>query len=869
MKTIFRLLCGWMAIALAACTGDELQQIEPLQKPVAQKTISVKAYTPSEQAATRLAFTEETDGSLSLAWSDGDAFTADIGEEKVTFTYNADSKEFTANVNESVTLTDGIVAYYPAYEDEYTKDFSQQTGTLNSATTYMVGVYEGDAFSFNHSTAILKATFDDLPQDATISSIAVSGGVNVTISNPNATINKDAVYINLPAIAKDTELTFTVATTTNQVFTATKTVKAEKGIETGVYYNTIVELQEACLLPTGSEFNAAIRTVDSNENATSIVFEANVADETPATRSDSNYTIALAGNVLTISTPLSEFVFNADCFGMFDGLSTITAIDFNDCVNTSKVTTMYAMFSDCPLLESLDLSSFNTANVTNMASMFDDCSALTSLNVSSFNTANVTNMGSMFSDCQKLTSLDLSSFNTENVTDMDNMFNKCSALTSLDLSSFNTEKVKHMIYMFQDCSSLTSLNVSSFNTEKVKHMNYMFNNCSSLTSLDLSSFNTANVMFMFYMFNSCSSLTSLNVSSFNTANVMDMDYMFNNCSSLTSLDLSSFNTSKVTTMASMFDGCSALSSLDLSSFLLSSSPDLSGIFYDLGANLLNGAKTQICVISTESAWTADLLTNSNAEYIFPTCNLPTGNDFNTAINSFLQGKDLTQITFIANSANVNKTAQIGSSNAYMVANGETLEIHTAAPKFVFNEDCFDMFDGLSTITAINFNNCINTENVTDMGSMFDGCSALESLDLRSFNTGNVTNMGSMFDGCSSLTSLNVSSFNTSKVTDMASMFYGCSLLTSLNVSSFNTSKVTTMKYMFYDCFSIAELDLINFVFRNVTDFEDMFYCLAKNNTDPVPVYVYVTQAGYDILKNKDTGINSNYAWFVDEEGTKY
>ena len=59
-----------MAIALAACTGDELQQIAPLQKPVGERVISVDAYTPSDDAHTRLDFTEEDDGSLSLAWTE-------------------------------------------------------------------------------------------------------------------------------------------------------------------------------------------------------------------------------------------------------------------------------------------------------------------------------------------------------------------------------------------------------------------------------------------------------------------------------------------------------------------------------------------------------------------------------------------------------------------------------------------------------------------------------------------------------------------------------------------------------------------------------------------------------------------------------
>ena len=463
MKTIFRLLCGWMAIALAACTGDELQQIEPLQKPVAQKTISVKAYTPSEQAATRLAFTEEDDGSLSLAWTADDAFTAVIGGEKVKFTYNPETKEFTADVNENFELSNGTIAYYPAYDGEiFVRDFSIQTGTLNSATTYMVGEYSNGAFRFTHSTAILKAKFSDLPPNAVISSIQISGGVNVTISNPNASISKDSIYINLPVIPKDGQLKFMVETATGNVYTATKTVMVEEGIETGVYYNTSVELQEACLLPTGDEFNAAIRTVNSNENATSIVFEANVADETPATRSDSNYTIALASNVLTISTPLSEFVFNENCNSMFASLSTITAIDFNNCVNTSKVTNMAFMFSGCQKLTSLNVSSFNTANVTNMASMFSGCQKLTSLNVSSFNTANVIFMNGMFNHCSALTSLDLSSLNTANVKDMANMFNFCSSLTSLDLSNFNTANVTNMASMFCFCVNISELDLSSF-----------------------------------------------------------------------------------------------------------------------------------------------------------------------------------------------------------------------------------------------------------------------------------------------------------------------------------------------------------------------------------------------------------------------
>ena len=91
-------------------------------------------------------------------------------------------------------------------------------------------------------------------------------------------------------------------------------------------------------------------------------------------------------------------------------------------------------------------------------------------------------MYAMFSHCQNLSSLDLSKFNTANVTDMSWMFSDCQ-LSSLDLSNFNTEKVREMYNMFSFCQKLSSLNLTNFNTEKVTNMDYMFNGCSDLTTI--------------------------------------------------------------------------------------------------------------------------------------------------------------------------------------------------------------------------------------------------------------------------------------------------------------------------------------------------------------------------------------------------
>ena len=137
-------------------------------------------------------------------------------------------------------------------------------------------------------------------------------------------------------------------------------------------------------------------------------------------------------------------------------------------------------------------------------------------------------------------------------------------------------------------------------------------------------------------------------------------------------------------------------------------------------------------------------------------------------------------------------------------------------------DMNSMFYNCSSLTSLDVSN-FNTENVTDMVMMFYGCYSLSSLDLSNFNTENVTGMTYMFNNCSGLINLDVSNFNTAKVTNMDSMFGSCARLTSLDVNNFNTAKVTNMCGMFYGCSSLSSLDLNNFNTKDVTDMGKMFY----------------------------------------------
>ena len=142
-----------------------------------------------------------------------------------------------------------------------------------------------------------------------------------------------------------------------------------------------------------------------------------------------------------------------------------------------------------------------------------------------------------------------------------------------------------------------------------------------------------------------------------------------------------------------------------------------------------------------------------------------------------------------------------------------------------------MFNSCKVLTSLNLSN-FNTEKVMYMSNMFYNCNKLTSLDLTSFNTAEVTKMDNMFKSCDALTSLDLSNFNTAKVTDMNSMFYNCNALTSLDLTSFNTAEVTNMSNMFRSCFALTSLDLSSFNTAKVTNMSNMFrLCKALTSLD--------------------------------------
>ena len=600
-------------------------------------------------------------------------------------------------------------------------------------------------------------------------------------------------------------------------------------------------------------------------------------------------------------------------------LKALTNIEGLQYLNTSEVTNMSFMFAGCSSLTSLDLSSFNTEKVTDMRGMFSDCSALTSLDLKNFNTSNVTDMGWMFSDCYGLTVLDLSNFNTSNVTDMGVMFARCSALKSLDLKNFNTSNVMRMSNMFARCSSLTALDLKSFYTEKVTDMRYMFSGCSALTNLDLKNFNTSNVTKMDEMFANCSAFTTLDLKSFNTEKVEDMSDMFKNCTGLTALDLKNFNTEKVEDMSEMFANCSGLTSLDLSSFNTSNVTDMNVMFADcsgltsLDLSSFNTEKVEnmnymfqycskLASIVSNKTWKSEQsqemfkgctalkgavaydesktdATMANPETGYFTKKTQDKPEVTTPEAYVHMSADKTTLTFFYDTKRATREGTTWGieekkefeGDQYPAWVGTDENPDTTTTKAVVDASFKDFrptstaqwLQSLTALTNIEGLENLNTSEVKDMSGMFDGCSALTSLDLKNFNTENVRLMNAMFWGCKSLTSLDLKNFNTENVEYMSDMFAGCSELTSLHLTSFNTEKVTTMSGMFVYCSALTSLDLTSFNTEKVTTMSGMFaYCSALTSLDLKNFNTEKVRNMTEMFKNCSqlASIISNKAW---------
>ena len=644
--------------------------------------------------------------------------------------------------------------------------------------------------------------------------------------------------------------------------------------------------------------------LDFKEQITTAVFDASFADCTTLTSTSSWFADC---KKLTIIEGIENLNTQnvTDMGGMFLGCDALTSLDVSH-FNTENVTDMSYMFSVCSLLTTIDVSHFNTSKVTNMAAMFGHCSSLTSLDLSNFNTENVTNMLHMFNDCHTLTTLDLSSFNTANVTSMIGMFFGCAGLKTIYVSdSWSTSNVSEGIEVFYECNNLVGGRGTKFSHEHIDytyaHIDGGTANPGYFTAAGAEPWTESEIEVVltgkidnFWYDETGNNPNSEEAVIFtipetpdegNSWDVNVLSTFVNNQLTFTTPDGEALNN---ITGQILFETRGNMVALDDGRVLMYEGENEQEeiAFAEPGMGMIRIYNSDI---------TQRLLHEPNAKYMA----LP------VSVRAYLNNEEVTvQNGSFTVLLQIPQQAQGPEPYAVLSDNNTVLTFYYDDQKearngmgvgpFEYNYDeetqrsiissgwdeqresitsvAFDpsfenctsiestayWFSQLNNLTTIRGIEHLNTQNVTDMHWMFEGCSSLTNLNVSTFNTENVRNMGALFGGCSGLTSLDVSNFNTSRVTDMNQMFSNCSGLTSLDLSSFNTANVQQMFGMFNACRNLTSLDLGNFDTRNVTRMDWMFdgcrnlteLNVSSFNTEKVE-WIYLMFGGCSSLTHLD------------------
>lgn len=218
--------------------------------------------------------------------------------------------------------------------------------------------------------------------------------------------------------------------------------------------------------------------------------------------------------------------------------------------NTSSVTNMSGLFSNCSYLETVDLSLIDTSNVTGtgLINLFNYCAALTSIDLSSFDFQQITSFAGMFTGCQNAV-INLGTNGSPNLTNIASMFSAActrpGSSTNLDLSHLDLSHVTNAQSAFSNSSNYDNIQSITFPTtasgrffsNALINMNSMFYGRQGLQYIPLSDFDTSSVTDLRDAFRGCTQ------ANFGTNPIMSVkastsaQATFLNCSELYNLTL--------------------------------------------------------------------------------------------------------------------------------------------------------------------------------------------------------------------------------------------------------------------------------------------------------------------------------------------
>ena len=408
------------------------------------------------------------------------------------------------------------------------------------------------------------------------------------------------------------------------------------------------------------------------------------------------------------------------------------------------------------------IGNWDVSAITDMNNLFRDKGTFNE-DISGWVVSNVTNMNSMFYGCTQFTNAGVPlTWDVSKVTDMNKMFYQAWS-SNVDVSSWDVSSVTNMDQMFRR----SSFNNGEAPGESNKPLEW---NVSSVTTI-------SGMFKETHHFNQ-------EITNWDVSNVTHMIGTFQKMNF--NQDITSWNVSSVKQMHHMFDENRQFS-YDIRRWPVVSVHPLKFHHMFANADAMNAAPYNAPVTpSPDTEWF------NSYEYVFvPT----TKAQLQTALSELIANT----------SPNIYNDVAIGEWDVTAITDMSSL-FFTVTGKETFNDDISGW----------------DTSNVTNMGFMFNGCSAFNNGgQTLAWNTAKVTNMGYMFNGCSAFNNGGQTlAWNTAKVTTMEYMFWNCSAFNQIPDFS-DTSKVTNMSQMFKGCTVFNKS--INFNTSSVTNMEKMFF----------------------------------------------
>lgn len=485
----------------------------------------------------------------------------------------------------------------------------------------------------------------------------------------------------------------------------------------------------------------------------------------------------------------------------------------------------------------------------------------------------------MFKNCGELKAVEFTNFNTTyHPTDSTRykftyFFLDCEKLETVDISGFDFTYTTHLDGFFSGCNILSDITFPGTDVDgmynRVQTTCVMFDNCHALKTLDLSFFNSnQSLVDTSGMFSGCINLESLNFNPI--GNLQHMDTMFKSCVKLTEIDISNLKTNNVSWMTGAFSECISLKKVLVH-------PDFT--VKNVGTTT---DPQKYDFQSYENPEELVRISRNSLERLFANCK---------ALETFTTNKDnfdgdiadfdaslFTSATNVASTKNMfrncssiqsfNGLSSMATSSAlidtkemfYMCKNPELTTLDLTGLVTTNVTDMASMFKGCSSVTKINATNKFSTANVTDMSEMFMDCSALTNLNssdgvqinLAYFNTAKVKNFKSMFSGCSALTMIDISPFSSSAAIDTSYMFNNCSSATRIIFGSdFTTKSVTDMQYMFNGCTKVGSVSsnpTMDLKYFDTSNVQNMAYMFSGCSSVQV---IYATPSTFLVSNVKD------------------